>query len=116
MMFVYLGRLSRNLANRPPSEDETRHKLRMAFGNGLRPDIWPDLKQRFRIPEILEFYGSTEGNVSMFNFDGRTGAIGRSPKWLRNRFNIRLIQLDVETEPPTRRPAGPHGEARSGAR
>ncbi|MFL5298379.1 MAG: long-chain-acyl-CoA synthetase [Phenylobacterium sp.] len=101
-MFVYIGELCRYLVNQPPSEDETRHKIRLAFGNGLRPDIWPVMKQRFRIPEILEFYGSTEGNDSMFNFDGREGAIGRAPKWLRKRFNIRLVQYDVETQEPVR--------------
>jgi fatty-acyl-CoA synthase len=101
-MFVYIGELCRYLVNHPQSEDESRHKIRLAFGNGLRPDVWADMKSRFRIPEILEFYGSTEGNVSMFNFDGRVGAIGRTPKWLRNRFNIRLIQFDVETEEPVR--------------
>src|SRR5206468_3451222 len=68
-MFVYIGELCRYLVNQPPTDAETRHKIRLAFGNGLRPDIWPVMKQRFRIPEILEFYGSTEGNVSMFNFD-----------------------------------------------
>jgi fatty-acyl-CoA synthase len=97
-MFVYIGELCRYLVNQPAQDDETRHKIRLAFGNGLRPDIWPMMKQRFRIPEILEFYGSTEGNVSMFNFDGREGAIGRAPKWLRSRFNVRLIQFDVESE------------------
>ncbi len=101
-MFVYIGELCRYLVNQPPSDDEARHKIRMAFGNGLRPDIWPVMKNRFRIPEILEFYGSTEGNVSMFNFDGREGAIGRAPKWLRNRFNVRLAQFDVESEEPIR--------------
>jgi fatty-acyl-CoA synthase len=101
-MFVYIGELCRYLVNQPAQDDETRHKIRLAFGNGLRPDIWPVMKQRFRIPEILEFYGATEGNVSMFNFDGREGAIGRAPKWLRNRFNIRLVQFDVETETPVR--------------
>jgi fatty-acyl-CoA synthase len=97
-MFVYIGELCRYLVNQPPSEAETQHRIRMAFGNGLRPDIWPLMKQRFHIPEILEFYGSTEGNVSMFNFDGREGAIGRAPKWLRNKFNVRLVQFDVEAE------------------
>ena len=112
-MFVYIGELCRYLVNQPPSENETRHKIRMAFGNGLRPDIWPVMKQRFAIPEILEFYGSTEGNVSMFNFDGREGAIGRVPKSLRKRFNIRLVQFDVESEAAVRganglcREAGP---------
>ena len=95
-MFVYIGELCRYLVNQPHSDDETRHKIRMAFGNGLRPDLWPEMKQRFRIPEILEFYGSTEGNVSTFNFDGREGAVGRK------KFNIRLVQFDVETEEPVR--------------
>ena len=38
----------------------------------------------------------------MFNFDGREGAIGRAPKWVRNRLNIRLVQFDVEAEAPIR--------------
>ena len=105
-MFVYIGELCRYLVNHEFDEDETRHKLRMAFGNGLRPDVWPTLKQRFRIPEILEFYGSTEGNVSMFNFDGREGAIGRVPKWLKKKVNVRLVQFDIETEEPVRGPSG----------
>ncbi|MDB5426648.1 MAG: acyl-CoA synthase, partial [Phenylobacterium sp.] len=105
-MFAYIGELCRYLVNQPPVEDETRHKIRLAFGNGLRPDIWPVMKQRFRIPDILEFYGSTEGNVSMFNFDGREGAIGRAPKWLRKKFNVRLVQFDVETEEAIRGPNG----------
>ncbi|HEY0648926.1 long-chain-acyl-CoA synthetase [Phenylobacterium sp.] len=97
-MFVYIGELCRYLVNHDFDEDETRHKLRLAFGNGLRPDVWAELKRRFRVPDILEFYGSTEGNVSMFNFDGREGAIGRIPKWLKKKFNVRLVQYDVETE------------------
>ncbi len=113
-MFVYIGELCRYLVNQPPSDAETGHKIRMAFGNGLRPDIWPTMKQRFRIPEILEFYGSTEGNVSMFNFDGREGAIGRAPRWLRKRFNVRLVQFDVETETPVRGIGGLCVEARPG--
>jgi fatty-acyl-CoA synthase len=105
-MFVYIGELCRYLVNQDEDPDETKHKIRLAFGNGLRPDIWPAMKQRFRIPEILEFYGSTEGNVSLFNFDGREGAIGRAPKWLRKRFNVRLVQFDVEKEQVLRGPDG----------
>jgi fatty-acyl-CoA synthase len=93
-MFVYIGELCRYLVNHPEVPEETRHKLRLAFGNGLRPDVWPTLKRRFRIPDILEFYGSTEGNVSLFNWDGREGAIGRVPNWLKARFSIRLVQYD----------------------
>jgi fatty-acyl-CoA synthase len=105
-MFVYIGELCRYLANQPESEADTRHKIRMIFGNGLTPDVWSVMKRRFRIPHVLEFYGATEGNVSMFNFDGREGAIGRVPKWLRKRFNIRLAQYDVETGDIVRRADG----------
>src|SRR5215472_6212881 len=105
-MFVYIGELCRYLVNQPARPQDRDHKIRLAFGNGLRPDVWRKLRARFRIPEILEFYGSTEGNVSMFNFDGREGAIGRAPKWLRKRFNIRLIQFDPETGEPVRSASG----------
>jgi fatty-acyl-CoA synthase len=111
-MFVYIGELCRYLANQPPSPAETEHKLRLAFGNGLRPDIWATLEDRFKVPRLLEFYGSTEGNVSMFNFDGKRGAIGRAPRWVRGLFNIRLARFDVESETPFR---GPDGRCREAA-
>jgi fatty-acyl-CoA synthase len=38
----------------------------------------------------------------MFNFDGRRGAIGRMPGYLKGLFNIRLVRFDVETEQPVR--------------
>ncbi|HEY9234141.1 MULTISPECIES: long-chain-acyl-CoA synthetase [Phenylobacterium] len=97
-MFVYIGELCRYLINHEEVEDEHRHKIRLMFGNGLRADVWAEMKRRFRIPDVLEFYGATEGNVSMFNFDGRVGAIGRVPGWLKKRFNFRLVQFDVERE------------------
>ncbi len=101
-MFVYIGELCRYLVNQDPGEDDTRHKIRLAFGNGLSGDVWGEMKRRFRIGDILEFYGSTEGNVSMFNFDGKEGSIGRAPKWLRKRFNVRLVQYDADTGEPAR--------------
>lgn len=101
-MFVYVGELCRYLVNCPEHPDERAHRLRLAFGNGLRPDVWPEFQKRFGIAEILEFYGSTEGNVSLFNFDGRPGAIGRVPGFLKKQINIRLIQLDEETQEPVR--------------
>ena len=101
-MFVYIGELCRYLVNCPPNEDERAHRLRLAFGNGLRPDVWTEFQQRFGIRNIMEFYGSTEGNVSLFNFDGKAGAIGRVPGFLKSQLNIRLIALDPETGEPVR--------------
>ncbi len=101
-LFVYIGELCRYLVNCPPQDDERGHKLRLAFGNGLRPDVWDDFQPRFAIPDILEFYGSTEGNVSVFNFDGKPGSIGRVPSYLKKQINIRLVRFDPDTEMPER--------------
>ena len=106
---VYIGELCRYLVNSPPSpnpDDETRHKVKMAFGNGMRPEVWEHFQKRFKIANIVEFYGSTEGNVSLFNLDGQPGAIGRVPRIIRNRFNVRLVKFDLESEMPERRPDG----------
>lgn len=101
-LFVYIGELCRYLVNCPEAADERSHKLRLAFGNGLRPDVWSDFQKRFAVPNILEFYGSTEGNVSLFNFDGKPGAIGRVPGFLKKQVNFRLVRFDIETEEPVR--------------
>jgi len=105
-MFVYIGELCRYIANQPPHPKEKAHRLKLAFGNGLRPEVWQELEARFGLDNVLEFYGSTEGNVSLFNFDGKPGAIGRVPAYLRHRFDVRLVKFDVETETPVRGPDG----------
>jgi fatty-acyl-CoA synthase len=118
-IFVYIGELCRYLVNQPWHQKERSHNLRLAFGNGLRPDVWTEFQERFGVAEILEFYGSTEGNVSMFNFDGQPGAIGRVPPYLRGNFSVRLVKFDIEAELPVRgedglcmeAPAGEPGEA-----
>jgi fatty-acyl-CoA synthase len=113
-MFVYIGELCRYLINQDERPEERQHKLRLAFGNGLRPDVWERMVARFRIPRVLEFYGATEGNVSIINFDGKMGAVGRIPKYVRKRFNVRLVKFDVETEEPMRGPTGLCVETRPG--
>jgi fatty-acyl-CoA synthase len=113
-VFVYIGELCRYLVNCSEQEGERGHKLRLAFGNGLRPDVWPEFQERFAIPNILEFYGSTEGNVSVFNFDGKPGSIGRVPKFLKKQINIRLVKFDIDTEMPERTANGFCIEAKPG--
>ncbi len=105
-MFVYIGELCRYLVNQAPGPEDRDHKLRLIFGNGLRADVWQEMIDRFGVPDVLEFYGSTEGNVSLFNFDGKVGAVARIPKYLRGRFNVRIVKFDVETEEPVRGPDG----------
>ena len=69
----------------------------MACGNGLRPEVWETFKTRFRIPRILEYYASTEGNFSLYNCEGQPGAIGRIPSFLAHRLPVALLRFDLET-------------------
>jgi fatty-acyl-CoA synthase len=101
-IFVYIGELCRYLVNQPVHPKERAHQLKSIFGNGMRPEVWERFDQRFAIPRIVEFYGSTEGNVAMANYEGRFGSIGRIPKYMDKVFNTALVKFDVETEQPVR--------------
>jgi fatty-acyl-CoA synthase len=101
-IFQYVGELCRYLLHAPRQPGEEAHRLRLACGNGLRPDIWRAFQDRFRIPRIIEFYAATEGNVTLFNFDGRPGAIGRLPRLLDRRFPVRIVKFDVARDAPVR--------------
>ncbi len=105
-IFQYIGELCRYLLNAPPSRFERDHKIRAITGNGLRPEIWKNFQERFAIPKIVEFYGATEGNVSMLNYDGTIGAVGRVPPYMRGFFTTRIVKFDVEKEMPVRGPDG----------
>ena len=95
-LFQYIGELCRYLLNAAPHAGELDHSLRVAIGNGLRPEIWARFQNRFQIPRIMEFYGATEGNVGMINYDGKIGAIGRVPWYARSVLKVRLIRYDIE--------------------
>jgi fatty-acyl-CoA synthase len=100
--FQYIGELCRYLLNAPEQPHERDHNLRAIIGNGLRPDIWDQFRTRFAIPKIVEFYGATEGNVSFLNYDGRPGAVGRQPWYMRRLIDTRIARFDIEREVPVR--------------
>jgi fatty-acyl-CoA synthase len=101
-LFQYIGELCRYLLQTDAHQDDTRHRIRLGCGNGLRPDIWEGFKERFRIPQVLEFYASTEGNVSLVNVDGKPGSIGRVPPFLGYRFAAALVKYDADEDQPVR--------------
>jgi len=105
-LFQYIGELCRYLVNTPSQPDEARHQLRIACGNGLRPEVWTTFRDRFAIPRILEYYASTEGNFSLYNCEGEPGAIGRIPPFLAQKLPVALLKFDVETGEPWRNDAG----------
>jgi fatty-acyl-CoA synthase len=104
--FQYIGELCRYLLHAPEHADETRHRVRVCIGNGLRPEIWEQFQERFGIPKIIEFYGATEGNVALMNLDGKVGAIGRLPGIVRGVMGVALIRYDVAKDEHERGPKG----------
>ncbi|MAK61496.1 MAG: long-chain-acyl-CoA synthetase [Ponticaulis sp.] len=100
--FVYIGELCRYLVSAPPHPDERAHSIRTGFGNGMSAEVWKQFEDRFGIKHLIEFYGSTEGNVSFVNFNGKIGAVGRLPPYIKDKIRSRIVRFDVETEQPIR--------------
>ena len=97
-IITYIGEMLRYLVNTKESEFENKHKIRGIFGNGLRPDVWKVFEKRFNISNIIEFYGSSEGNISLINADSYFGSIGRIPPYLSSKMKTKIVKFNVEEE------------------
>lgn len=94
--FVYVGETARYLLNAPPHPRERDHKLRCCYGNGLRPDVWDKMRKRFNIPEVAEFFNSTEGMFGLINWDrGSYQAACVGHHGLIMRFLLRNVYIPV---------------------
>ncbi|XP_029291668.1 long-chain fatty acid transport protein 1-like isoform X1 [Cottoperca gobio] len=92
----YIGEICRYLLAQPICSSEAHHQVRVAIGNGLRPSVWEEFVQRFRIRRIGEFYGATECNCSLLNVDGQVGACGFNSRILPSFYPIRLVRVEEE--------------------
>jgi fatty-acyl-CoA synthase len=104
--FQYIGELCRYLTAAPTHIFERRAPLRLALGNGLAAPVWTSFAERFPAVRVLEFYASTEGNVWLYNVEGKVGALGRLPPYLAAKSPITLVRFDEATEAPERNPLG----------
>lgn len=110
----YVGETCRYLLAAPPQIDsatgenlDKKHRVRLALGNGLRPDVWNAFKDRFGIATIAEFYAATEGGLALWNLssnDHSCGAVGRGGTLARltSGRDFLIVRLDYETEQPLR--------------
>ncbi|KAL7927039.1 very long-chain acyl-CoA synthetase/fatty acid transporter [Trichoderma austrokoningii] len=112
----YVGETLRYLLAAPPQMDpvtgenlDRKHSVRLAFGNGLRPDVWDRVKDRFGIDTVAEFYAATESPGSSWNVSSNDlgrGAIGRSG-WLHSIITnsaAAIVEVDHDTDSPWRDP------------
>jgi crotonobetaine/carnitine-CoA ligase len=83
----YLGGILQILLKQPPGPLDRSHGVRIAWGGGCPPDIWPLFQQRFGV-EIRECYGMTEASsITTCNDSGTLGSVGRSMPW----FTVSLL-------------------------
>jgi fatty-acyl-CoA synthase len=94
--FQYIGELCRYLLQQPPRDDDRDHPVRAMIGNGLRADVWAAFQDRFGIGTVREFYGATEGNTAIMNFENRVGSVGRLP--FKALTNARIVKYDVDAD------------------
>jgi len=92
--FNYIGELCRYLLNQPPNPEDQNHNVYKIMGNGLRPEIWKDFKERFGIRGIYEHYGQTELRGMFCNYFNIDCTIGVS-------FDpYALVKYDIDADEP----------------
>ncbi|XP_071273609.1 long-chain fatty acid transport protein 3 [Agelaius tricolor] len=113
-VFQYIGELCRYLVNQPQRPGERQHGLRLAVGSGLRPDVWRSFQRRFGPVRIVETYGMSEGNVTLFNYTGTPGAVGRCSFIYKLFSPFEVVRYDVAAGAPERDRNGRCIRARTG--
>ncbi|GAA96919.1 uncharacterized protein L969DRAFT_105494 [Mixia osmundae IAM 14324] len=107
----YVGEVCRYLLAVPPQPNDKDHKVRLAYGNGMRKEVYARFKERFGVKAISEFFASTEGNGSLFNYntgpfgEGAVGRDGTIASFTRRKDQC-IIKIDPLTEEPYRDPKG----------
>ena len=74
--FIYIGELCRYLLLQPEKPDDGDNPVVKCLGNGLRPDLWMEFKNRFKINRICEFYALSEGNSAFTNLLNKDKTFG----------------------------------------
>ncbi|KAH3685198.1 hypothetical protein WICPIJ_003827 [Wickerhamomyces pijperi] len=97
----YVGEVCRYLLNSKKHPLEREHSLKVAYGNGLRADVWAEFKDRFSIEHIGEFYASTESPFALTNFQSGDVGVGACRKYgsIINKilsYQQCLIKMDPE--------------------
>nr|XP_020671044.1 very long-chain acyl-CoA synthetase-like [Pogona vitticeps] len=102
----YIGEIMRYLCNTPKKDNDRDHFVRMAIGNGMKVEVWKEFLHRFGPIQIIEMYGSTEGNNGFINYTGKVGAVGRTNFIYKKMTQFELIQYDIEKDEPVRNKKG----------
>tara|TARA_R110001592_G_scaffold204098_1_gene454093 strand:- start:1625 stop:3475 length:1851 start_codon:yes stop_codon:yes gene_type:complete len=98
--FCYVGELCRYLLAQAESAEDRNHHVKMIFGNGLRPNLWKPFKKRFGVDKVMEFYGSSEGNIGFLNIFNHDCTVGCTT------VPYAIVKYDIENDFPIRHSDG----------
>ncbi|KAM4630495.1 long-chain fatty acid transport protein 2-like [Polymixia lowei] len=102
----YIGETMRYLCNTPKRENDRQHRVRIAIGNGIRTEVWRAFLERFGNVNMKEFYAASDGNISLLNYTGKIGAVGRVNFYHKWTVPYALLQYDTEREELVRDSSG----------
>ncbi|ETS84687.1 hypothetical protein PFICI_02712 [Pestalotiopsis fici W106-1] len=115
----YVGELCRYLVNAPPTPLDKGHNVTIAWGNGMRPDVWETFRERFGIECINELYAGTD-SMGFSNIQNR-GDFSRSTIGVRgklwhwwNGYREKRVLVDPDTQEILRGKDGLAIEAKAG--
>ena len=109
---LYIGEMLRYLVQAPPDPrfpNEKDHGVELALGLGLAPDVWRQLRERFGIPWIVEYYSASEATAVLTNSNKGELGIGKVARYgpLMRRFGnktLYVVKADLGTEELIRDP------------
>lgn len=93
---IYIGEICRYLLNQDPDPSDHDHSIRVMTGNGLRPEIWEEFRERFGVSRICEFYAASECNIAFVNAFNVAMTTGYCP------MDFAIVEYDAETGAPLR--------------
>jgi len=92
--FIYIGEICRYLMNQPARPDDADNPIKAIVGNGLRPEIWIEFKERFGIKQVFELYGAAEGNMIFTNILNLDKTVGLCL------LPFAIVKYDIEADEP----------------
>ena len=105
-LFQYIGELCRYLVHAPGIRASARTDCGSPAATGFAPTCGNVFRSAFDIPRVLEFYAATEGNFSLYNVEGKAGAIGRVPSFSPIAFRWRWCNSTPLPAQPARDASG----------
>jgi len=91
-LFVNVGELCRYVFNQPQCLEEADNPIRSMLENGIRPDIWDDFRQHFKIKPICKIYGASESNLSFLNLLNKDYTIATTDE------DLMLVKYNIDND------------------